>query len=259
MTNRRSPSAYPAWESLSLGTNSLLVNDDTGLDPALDFLRLRWNLSHSAVQVLDNAADLQNRNSRKPFSQDDSYAQSSICETPISTVAISIYELAEWQRIWKKGHDSHFYILKTTGENSCGCKPEDAPASPILTITAPDRKFITIRQYVQEVFQWLQSLEQPLREAIGQFNYPLDPEWSLTPMPLINRVFIYNDRPGANLEAMEYASKQRETIAHRKSRDKEIEANPSLVGATDCASLKLYLPLTGQTQMPLSLEFSRLQ
>ncbi|KAF1822573.1 uncharacterized protein K489DRAFT_370226 [Dissoconium aciculare CBS 342.82] len=260
-TSSTKEDGYPSWEMLSPGTNSSLVNDDTRLDPTLDFLGVQWELSHStvseAVRFMINATD--ERSGSKPFNQDESYAQSSICETPISAVTISIHELTEWQRIWKKGHDDHFYIFKTTGENACGCKPEDAPASPTLTITAPEGKFVTIGQYVQEVFPWLRSLERQIREAIGQFDGPLDPEWNLVPMPLIDRIFIYNDRLGADLEAMEYASKQREKVAVRKLCDGVFERNPSYIGATDRPSMKSYLPLTAPAQMPLSLEFFRLR
>jgi hypothetical protein len=261
-TSLTSVQAYPSWESLSSGTVSALVNDDTSLDPTLDFLRLQWDLSHSdlseAVRVLEDAGDLLSR--REPFDYNDGYSHSSICETPISAVKISIHELTEWQRIWRQGHADHFYIHETTGDNSCGCHPADAPEVPTLTITAPNGQFVTIGQYVQEVFPWLCGLEQRIRAAIGEFDDPLDPQWSLIPMPLINCVHVYNDRLGADLETMEYVSRLREKVAQRKVHDKEIEAQPSLVGATNRASLRPYPPQTGQTpRMPLSLNFLRLQ
>jgi hypothetical protein len=254
--------AHPSWESLASGTDSVLVNDDTSLDATLDFLRLQWDLSHSdvseAVRVLEDAGNLSS--GRKPFNYSDVFAQGSICETPISAVTISIHELTEWQRIWKKGHQRHLKNLQRSGENPCGCQPTDAPEVPTLTITASEGTYVTIGQYVQEVLPWLRGLEQQTREAIGEFDGPLDAEWSLIPMPLINRVYVYNDRLGADLEQMEYESKRREKVAQRKAHDKEIEAQPSLVGAADRASLKAYLPLTESTSpMPSSLEFLRLQ
>jgi hypothetical protein len=103
-------------------------------------------------------------------------------------------------------------------------------------------------------------LEQRIRAAIGEFDDPLGPEWSLTPMPLINRVYVYNARPGLDLEKMGYVSKLRETVAQRKVHDREIEAQPSLVGATDRASLRPYVISTDQdSRMLLSLDFLRLQ
>jgi hypothetical protein len=254
--------AFPSWESLSSGADSSLVNDDTSLDPTLDFLRLQWDLSYSslseAVQVLQDAGNLQS--DRRAFNEDETYAQSSICETHVSSVTVSIHELKEWQRIWREGHADHFYIQETTGENPCGCSPADVPDIPTLTVTASEGNFLTIRQYVREVFPWLRGLEQRIRVAIGQFDDPLDPEWSLIPMPLINRVYVHNDRLGTDLESMDSASKLREKVAQRKTHDKEIEAQPGLVGAADRASLKTYLPLTQSTPpMRASLEFLRLQ
>jgi hypothetical protein len=79
-------------------------------------------------------------------------------------------------------------------------------------------------------------------------------------MPLINRVYVYNGRPGFDMEKMGYVSKLRETVAQRKVRDKEIEAQPSLVGATDRASLRPYVTSTNvNSPMQLSLDFHRLQ
>lgn len=190
------------------------------------------------VQALRNDAGLPHP--LEPYQPAHPIAGASICRTPIAAVTLSIDQLERWQKTWSNGHADHLLTFSDSGTNQCGCRPENLPKCPSLTVTAPTGKFITVAQYIQEVLPWLESLREEIRIAIGGFQGPLELHWDLVPIPLINRISIHNNNPEYRLDGLNFSLDHRAKIVQRMKRDQEVEKHPNLVGATTRSALTAY-------------------
>lgn len=156
---------------------------------SIDFHRLRWFIKkgtslYDSITVTKDAID--SKSAQEPYSTSHPISKVALTYPPVSAITISVDTLDEYFHDWGYEHSKHAvpegsphhsserFIAEGKVEHCCG---HDRPKpGPTVEIVAEPGTFVTIGQFVETVYSWLQEVDSQLRWALNMYSYcePLD-------------------------------------------------------------------------------------